>query len=327
MLVIARLGLVSLISISALVVAGRIWLESIKTLPVAIQSLDVSVGSTASAVLATLNPRLTNRTRALVFSVYPQFGHVQYGRYIFPPGTTTLAALAKIHRGEAVVERLTIPEGITARDLFDRLSDHEALGGQVSLVDGVWPYLITEWSDHEGVFLAETYLWQQKMSKDALLKQAHESLLLVLSEAWEGSDPTVRSILSSPYELLILASIVEKETALTSERPRIAGVFLERLKRQMRLQTDPTVIYGIGDSFDGNLTREHLREKTAYNTYRIEGLPPTPIAIVGPEALVAVAHPDMRGELYFVADGSGGHVFSRTLKAHNANVQKYQLKR
>ena len=137
----------------------------------------------------------------------------------------------------------------------------------------------------------------------------------------------VRSILNSPYELLILASIVEKETALASERPRIAGVFLERLKRQMRLQTDPTVIYGLGDRFDGNLTRKNLREKTAYNTYRIDGLPPTPIAIVGPEALVAVAHPNMTGELYFVADGSGGHVFARTLEAHNVNVRKYQLKR
>ena len=132
--------------------------------------------------------------------------------------------------------------------------------------------------------------------------------------------------MQSPYELLILASIVEKETALAVERPRIAGVFLERLKRNMRLQTDPTVIYGLGARFDGNLTRKHLRENTAYNTYRIDGLPPTPIALVGPDALEAVAHPDITGELYFVADGRGGHVFSRTLEAHNANVRKYQLK-
>ena len=327
MLVIARLGLVGLIGISVLVIVGRVWLASIKSQPVAVQSLDVSVGSAASEVLEELNPQLTNRARALVFSLYPKFSYVQHGRYVFSPGATVLEALAKIHKGDAVVERLTIPEGITAGDLFDRLSDHEALDGQVSLIEGVWPHLSTEWSSHEGVFLAETYLWQQKISKDAFLKQAHESLLLVLNEAWEGSDPIVRSILLSPYELLILASIVEKETAIASERPRIAGVFLERLKRQMRLQTDPTVIYGLGDRFDGNLTRKHLREKTAYNTYRIDGLPPTPIAIVGPEALAAVAHPDMTGELYFVADGSGGHVFSRTLEAHNANVRKYQLKR
>ena len=136
----------------------------------------------------------------------------------------------------------------------------------------------------------------------------------------------MKSILKSPYELLILASIVEKETALAVERPRIAGVFLERLKRKMRLQTDPTVIYGLGQRFDGNLTRQHLREKTPYNTYRISGLPPTPIALVGPDAIGAVAHPKITGELYFVADGSGGHVFSRTLEAHNANVRKYQVK-
>ncbi len=327
MLLIARLGLVGLIGISVLAIFGRVWLGSIMTQPVAVQSLNVQVGSTASEVLAKLNPQLTSRARAIVFSLYPQLSYVQHGRYVFSPGTTALAALAKIHKGDVVIERLTIPEGITARDLFDRLSEHEALGGHVSLVKGVWRYLSTDWSAHEGVFLAETYLWQQKMSKDALLKRAHESLLLALNEAWEGSDPMVRSILSSPYELLILASIVEKETALALERPRIAGVFLERLKRQMRLQTDPTVIYGLGDRFDGNLTRKNLREKTAYNTYWIDGLPPTPIAIVGPEALVAVAHPNMTGELYFVADGSGGHVFSRTLEAHNENVRKYQLKR
>ncbi|HBX26732.1 MAG TPA: endolytic transglycosylase MltG [Gammaproteobacteria bacterium] len=327
MFVVARLGLIGLIGISALVIVGRIWLDSIKSQPVAVQSLEVSVGSTASEVLKELNPKLTNRSRALVFLLYPQFSYVHHGRYIFSSGTTVLAALAKIHKGDAVVERLTIPEGITARDLFDRLSDHKALVGQVSLVEGVWSHLSTEWSAHEGVFLAETYLWQQKISKDALLKQAHKSLLLVLNETWDDADPIVRSILSSPYELLILASIVEKETALASERPRIAGVFLERLKRQMRLQTDPTVIYGLGDNFDGNLTRKHLSEKTAYNTYTIDGLPPTPIAIVGPEALIAVARPEMTGELYFVADGSGGHAFSRTLEAHNANVRKYQLKR
>ncbi|MBU29971.1 MAG: hypothetical protein CMD54_07660 [Gammaproteobacteria bacterium] len=327
MFLMARLGLIGLIGISALTIVGRIWLESIKSQPAAVQSLEVSVGSAASEVLGKLNPQLNNRSRAFVFFLYPQFSYLQHGRYVFSPGTTALAALAKIHKGDAVVERLTIPEGITASDLFDRLSDHEALGGQVSLVEGVWPHLSSGWSSHEGVFLAETYLWQQKISRDSLLKQAHKSLLLVLNDAWEGSDPIVRSILLSPYELLILASIVEKETALASERPRIAGVFLERLKRQMRLQTDPTVIYGLGDNFDGNLTREHLRKKTAYNTYRIDGLPPTPIAIVGPDALAAVAHPEMTGELYFVADGSGGHVFSRTLEAHNANVRKYQLKR
>ena len=168
MVLIARLGLVGLVGISVLAIVGRVWLGSIKTQLVAVQSLDVSVGSTASEVLAELNPQLTSRARAFVFSLYPQLSYVQHGRYVFSPGTTALAALAKIHKGDVVIERLTIPEGITARDLFDRLSDHEALGGHVSLIEGVWPYLNTEWAAHEGVFLAETYLWRQKISKDAL---------------------------------------------------------------------------------------------------------------------------------------------------------------
>lgn len=321
-----RLGLAGLVAISCLVVIGRLWLESLQTQPVAVTTVTVPAGSTASDVLKAIDPTLTARERALVFSLYPQFTHLQQGNYAFVAGTTVLSALSKIHRGEAIVERLTIPEGITADELFARVSDHPALVGVLTVENDRWLPLGRDWISHEGAFLAETYLWQQELSKDALLEKAHLSLLDALKAAWTAADPIVHSILQSPYELLILASIVEKETALAVERPRIAGVFLERLKRNMRLQTDPTVIYGLGARFDGNLTRKHLREKTAYNTYRIDGLPPTPIALVGPDALEAVAHPDITGELYFVADGRGGHVFSRTLEAHNANVRKYQLK-
>lgn len=321
-----RLGLTGLLGISCLVVIGRLWLESFQTQPVAVTTVMVPAGSAASDVLKAIDPDLSARERALVFSLYPQLTYLQQGNYSFAAETTVLSALSKIHRGEAIVERLTIPEGITADKLFTRVSDHHALVGVVTVVDDRWLPLPGDWASHEGAFLAETYLWQQELSKDKLLERAHLSLLDALESAWIAADPIVHSILQSPYELLILASIVEKETALALERPRIAGVFLERLKRNMRLQTDPTVIYGLGDRFDGNLTRKHLREKTAYNTYRIAGLPPTPIALVGPDALDAVAHPKMIGELYFVADGRGGHVFSRTLEAHNANVRKYQLK-
>jgi len=322
-----RLGLFGLFAVSCLVVMGRLWVESLRSQPAAVKTLTVPAGSTASDVLKALHPSLSARERALVFSLYPELTHVQQGKYAFAHHATVLSALKKIHRGDAMIERITIPEGITASTLFARVSAHDALGGELTLSDGVWGGLSDSWSSHEGAFLAETYFWQQDLSKDALLDKAHQALVETLEFAWIHADPTVKSLLKSPYELLILASIVEKETALAVERPRIAGVFLERLKRKMRLQTDPTVIYGLGERFDGNLTRQHLREKTPYNTYRISGLPPTPIALVGPDAIGAVAHPEITGELYFVADGSGGHVFSRTLEAHNANVRKYQLKR
>ena len=322
-----RLGLLCLAAISCLVVVGRVWVESLRSEPVAIEMFSVPAGSTASDVLKALHPTLSARERSLVFSLYPELTHVQQGKYAFAAGATVLSAMEQIHRGDAIVERITIPEGITASELFARLASHGALDGELTLSDGIWAGLTKNWASHEGAFLAETYFWQQDLSQDALLNRAHQALIESLELAWMHADPVVKSVLKSPYELLILASIVEKETALAVERPRIAGVFIERLKRKMRLQTDPTVIYGLGDRFDGNLTRQHLREKTPYNTYRIDGLPPTPIALVGPDALGAVAHPEITGELYFVADGNGGHVFSRTLEAHNANVRKYQLKR
>jgi UPF0755 protein len=326
MSVMVRLGLTAIFAISCSLVIGRFWLESLQTQRVAVTTALVPAGSTASDVLKAINPELSARERALVFLLYPQFTHLQQGKYSFATDTTILSALSQIHRGEVIVERLTIPEGITADEFFLRVLDHQALFGALTVVDDRWLHLRDNWASHEGAFLAETYLWQQELSKDAMLEKAHLSLLEALELAWISADPVVHSVLKSPYELLILASIVEKETALAVERPRIAGVFLERIKRSMRLQTDPTVIYGLCDRFDGNLTRKHLREKTVYNTYRIDGLPPTPIALVGPDALDAVAHPEMTGELYFVADGHGGHVFSRTLDTHNANVRKYQLK-
>ena len=147
----------------------------------------------------------------------------------------------------------------------------------------------------------------------------------VLTEEWEGRAENLP--LNTPYEALILASIVEKETAVAAERPLIAGVFLSRLNKKMRLQTDPTVIYGMGDNYDGNIRRRDLTTDTPYNTYTRAGLPPTPIAMVGREAIHAVMHPESTTALYFVARGDGSHQFSDTLEQHNAAVRKYQLKR
>jgi UPF0755 protein len=146
---------------------------------------------------------------------------------------------------------------------------------------------------------------------------------IVINEEWQGR--YIDTTYNTPYEMLIMASIIEKETAVESERGLISGVFDNRLKRNMRLQTDPTVIYGVGPSFDGNLTRKHLRQKTPYNTYVIKGLPITPIAMAGPASIKAAGKPDVTEAIYFVAKGDGTHQFSKTLAEHNAAVRQYQL--
>jgi UPF0755 protein len=178
----------------------------------------------------------------------------------------------------------------------------------------------------EGRFLPETYLYTAGDSDLDVLERANKAMDEALAEAWAQRRPD--TVLKSPDEMLTLASIVEKETGIASERPQIAGLFAQRLKIGMRLQTDPTVIYGIGPSYDGNIRKRDLLADTPYNTYTRAGLPPTPIAMPGVDALAAVARPAPSEFLYFVAvgDGSGRHLFARTLAEHEANVRKYLQK-
>lgn len=173
----------------------------------------------------------------------------------------------------------------------------------------------------EGWFAPDTYRYVPYSDDLALLKRAAEKQQKDLMVAWKNR--TENLPLADPYQLLILASIVEKETALASERPQVASVFINRLKNNWKLQTDPTVIYGMGDRYDGNIRKKDLLEPTPYNTYVIDGLPPTPIAMPSKASLMAAAQPDRTPYFYFVADGSGGHTFSRTLEEHNKAVQKW----
>jgi UPF0755 protein len=177
----------------------------------------------------------------------------------------------------------------------------------------------------EGLYLADTYFFTKGTKASEILTRAHIALVDFLNSEWEARE--VDLPLATPYDALILASIIEKETAVPEERDLIAGVFVNRLHKNMRLQTDPTVIYGIGPSFDGNITRKHLRTRTPYNTYVINGLPPTPIAMAGKAAIRAALNPRTTDALYFVAKGDGSHQFSNTLSEHNAAVRHYQLRR
>lgn len=177
----------------------------------------------------------------------------------------------------------------------------------------------------EGQIYPDTYTFLKNDSDIDILKRAHQRLQSVLKEEWLKKENNLP--LKTPYDALILASIIEKETGAAHERSEISGVFIRRLNKKMRLQTDPTVIYGLGGRYKGNLTRKHLKEKTAYNTYRMNGLPPTPIALVGRDAIHAAINPKAGRSLYFVAKGDGTHQFSETIHAHNKAVRKYQLKR
>ena len=176
----------------------------------------------------------------------------------------------------------------------------------------------------EGWFLPDTYHFPAGFTDEAFLRRAMLAMDQRLAEIWNRRTPDAP--VNDPYQALILASIIEKETGVAAERAEIAGVFARRLRQGMRLQTDPTVIYGLGEVFDGNLRRRDLETDTPYNTYTRQGLPPTPIALPGVAALEAAVHPAAGDALYFVADGHGGHVFSTTLEAHNQAVRRYQLK-
>ena len=180
---------------------------------------------------------------------------------------------------------------------------------------------VYEWNNMEGWLYPDTYNYTPNSTDLELLKRSATRLQKALDKAWNERDENLP--LADPYQMLILASIVEKETGIAAERPQVASVFINRLKANMKLQTDPTVIYGMGENYTGNIRKKDLETMTPYNTYMIEGLPPTPIAMVSESALQAVAHPEKTDFYYFVADGSGGHKFTRNLNEHNKAVQEY----
>ena len=253
---------------------------------------------------------------------------VKAGEYSIPPGSTPRSLLALFESGAVVQHSVTIVEGWTFRELRKALEAEPHLRNTLAGHDETTVMAALGEPDMpaEGLFFPDTYLFGKGTSDLEILRLARERMRRELEAAWAARDDDLP--IHSAYEALVLASIVEKETALAAERARIAGVFTERLRLGMRLQTDPTVIYGLGAGFDGNLRRADLERDGPYNTYTRAGLPPTPIALPGREALRAAVNPDERGELYFVATGlpDGSHEFSRTYAEHQEAVRRYLVR-
>jgi UPF0755 protein len=249
---------------------------------------------------------------------------IKAGSYEVEQGLTALALLDKLTRGDVLQGELVLVEGKTFRQFRTALNENPDLAhDSLKLTDSEILVRLGASERHpEGLFFPDTYLFNKGSSDFDVLRRAYKAMQPRLAGAWERRDTTVP--LKSPYELLILASIVEKETGLPADRPQVAAVFANRLRRGMLLQTDPTVIYGLGERFDGNLRKVDLRTDTPWNTYTRAGLPPTPIAMPGLASLQAAATPPPSDKLYFVARGDGSSAFSASLDQHNNAVNKYQ---
>ena len=251
---------------------------------------------------------------------------IQAGEYALEEGMSPLQLLYKLGRGEVYLHQVVLLEGWTVEQALLAIQKSDFIkvtldpGDEAALQQSLGLQVRPE-----GEFFPDTYKVARDTTDREVLLQAHALMQEVLTREWQSRD--VGLPYENPYQALIMASIVEKETAVATEREQIAGVFVRRLQRGMRLQTDPTVIYGLGTRYNGNLTRADLREDTPYNTYTRAGLPPTPIAMPGLDSIVASLHPGVGDTLYFVAKGDGTHYFSSTLAEHNEAVRRYQVDR
>jgi UPF0755 protein len=308
----------------------RTFTQTPLALPAEGLMLDVAPGRSVRAIARDLEARgvignawyLEGMARRLGVA-----GRLKAGEYQLAAGMLPEEFLNLLVAGKVLQHTLTIVEGWTFRQMLDVVRAHPML---VQTLAGETPQAIMTALGHpdahpEGRFLPDTYHFPRGTTDRDFLQRAYAALERTLEREW--SQRAEGLPLKTPYEALILASIIERETGVPEERTRIAGVFVRRLQRGMRLQTDPTVIYGLGDGFDGNIRSRDLRGDTPYNTYTRFGLPPTPIALPGAAAIRAALHPADGGELFFVSRGDGSHQFSATLEEHVRAVRQYQLKR
>jgi len=313
---------------------GLIWitvegwaLKEFLTKPISNQTesvvIEIKRGSSTQRIAAQLYDAkmIRHPTWFVWWLKYQQKSHLlKAGEFKIDPKWTLEELVATLIEGKSVQYPVTLIAGHTVKEMLKALAESKLTGSvtQADLKDALGIKHL------EGQFLPETYHFTAGETQLSILKRAHHALQKTLNDAWQTRDKSLP--IDTPYEALTLASIVEKETGYAPERPTIAGVFVNRLNKGMRLQSDPTVIYGMGDAYAGDIRKKDLRTKTAYNTYRINGLPPTPIAMASKEAIEAVMHPEKTEAYYFVAKGSAGkHVFSKTLAEHNRAVRKYLL--
>lgn len=290
------------------------------------QIFTIKSGTSFNRVLASLTSEgliESSDVVKLVRRFHPELTKLKAGTYLIEPESSLRDVLETFKQGKEHQFSITFVEGSTFKEWRVILEsspylEHELQG--LSEAD-IARLVGSEHEKLEGLLLAETYHYTFGASDLDILKRAASKLQTVLNEQWEQRQDKLP--LKSAYEALILASIIEKETAVESERERVASVFVNRLNKRMRLQTDPTVIYGMGDKYDGNIRKKDLRTPTPYNTYTIFGLPPTPIAMPGEASIAAALNPEESNYLYFVASGNGGHVFSKSLAEHNRAVRAY----
>ena len=318
------------IFIAAALIAHRTLFSEIRLLsadspPV---KIEVVAGSSLSRVAAELS-QAGYLSSPMLFTLWARLqgvaNRIQTGEYELSSGITPAQLLDKIVRGDSVQYRITLVEGWTFQQALEALWNAENIRSSLnnSSPTEIAQRMNLDYENPEGLLYPDTYFYTKGTLDIELLLRANERLDTVLSQAWEsrlGALPYANS-----YEALTMASIIEKESASNSERALIAGVFVARLDLGMRLQSDPTTIYGMGDRYAGNIRRADLLEETPYNTYRIDGMPPTPIALSGKESILAALNPSASDYLYFVARVDGSHQFSRTLEEHNAAVREYQL--
>ena len=302
------------------------------TTPLAIAQdnfLTVSSGSSISSFAKQLEQKQWVTTRFWLRNygrLFPQKANIKAGTYLIKKDSTLAQLLVQLVEGKEHQFSVTFIEGTRFKDALVILAEHPQIKQSVNgkPVSEIAAKLGIDSANPEGWLFPDTYAFTADTLDLTLLKRAYANMQSQLNTAWEARAKDLPY--KTPYQALIMASIIEKETSYIAEQPVISAVFVNRLRKRMRLQTDPTVIYGLGERYQGDITRAHLREKTAYNTYRINGLPPTPIAMAGLSALKATLHPATSDYLYFVSGGNGKHVFSKTLAEHNRAVRDYLSK-